>query len=232
MRISLKDNWRINKETMESILKVGGNAVVEQASLRVGFFLYSRIMYSLGVTMFAAHNISMQFLALTFNFADGLSVAATSLVGQNLGRKRQDLSMLYGRVTQRIALVFSLILALFTALVRYPIGQLFINAGTPDAGLVIEYAAETLLIVALMQPFQMTSIVLSGSLRGAGDNLYVAAVMGLCVSLLRPILAYTAVDVLKAGLALTWLISLSEIGLRVIFFSRRFKSGKWAEKKV
>lgn len=232
LRIARGDSWRIDKPTMQSILRVGGNAIVEQASVRFGFFFYSRIMYSLGVTMFAAHNIAMQFLALTFNFADGLSVAATSLVGQNLGKGRRDLSLLYGKVTQRIALVFSLMLGAFTALMRYPLSQLFINAGTPDASQVILFAAETMLIVALMQPLQMSAVVLSGALRGAGDNLYVAGAMALCVSFFRPLMAWLAVDVFHLGLALTWLLSLSEIGLRLILFYLRFESGKWAFKKV
>ncbi len=232
LRISHRDNWRIVPHTMASIIKVGGNAVVEQASMRFGFFMYSRIMYSLGVTLFAAHNIAMQFLALTFNFADGLSVAATSLVGQNLGKGRRDLSLLYGKITQRIAMLLSLVLGLFTVLMRYPVSRLFINPGTPDAANVIFFAAETLIIVALMQPLQMSSVVLSGALRGAGDNLYVAGVMLVCVSIIRPLMAWLAVDVWHLGLALTWLVSLAEIGIRLIFFYRRFESGKWAFKKV
>ena len=232
LRISLRDNWRPDPHTLGAIIKVGGNAVVEQASMRVGFFLYSRIMYSLGVTMFAAHNIAMQFLGLTFNFAEGLSVAATSLVGQNLGRKRRDLSLLYGKAAQRIALALSLALGSFTALVRYPIGQLFINADTPDAANVILFAAETLLIVALMQPLQMSSVVLSGALRGAGDNLYVAGVMVVCVSVIRPVMAWLAVNVFHLSLAMTWLVSLAEIGIRLVFFYLRFENGKWAFKKV
>ncbi len=38
--------------------------------------------------------------------------------------------------------------------------------------MVIVIAAETLLVVALMQPFQMSSVVLGGCLAGAGDSLF------------------------------------------------------------
>ena len=232
LRFKRGDSWRFDRNTMRSIIKVGGNAMIEQFSVRAGFFLYTRIMYSLGVTMFAAHNIAMQFMALTFNFADGLSVAATSLVGQNLGRERRDLSLLYGRIAQRIALLVSLVIGIFTALMRYPVSQLFINPGTPDAAQVILFATETLLVVALLQPLQMSTVVLSGALRGAGDNLYVAGVMLLCVSVTRPLMTWLAVDVLHLGLAMTWLVSLSEIGLRLFFFMTRFEGGKWAFKRV
>ncbi len=232
LNVSRKDDWRIRPDTMKSIVRVGGNAMVEQLSMRFGFFMYSRIIYGLGVTMFAAHNICMQLLGLTFNFADGLSVAATSLVGQNLGAKRSDLSMLYGKICLRIALVFSFIIATFVVILRYPLASIFINSNTPDAATVISIAAQTLIIVAIMQPAQMSSVVLAGSLRGAGDNLYVASRMAICVSILRPLLTLLAVNVLHLSLAMTWLISLSEIFVRLYFFYVRFAGGKWKEKRV
>ncbi len=37
LRIRLRDNWRLDRDTMAAILKVGGNAAVEQASMRIGF---------------------------------------------------------------------------------------------------------------------------------------------------------------------------------------------------
>ncbi|MHC1786549.1 MAG: MATE family efflux transporter [Christensenellales bacterium] len=232
LHLSLRDNWRVQPKTMQGIIRVGGNAMVEQLAVRFGFFLYSRIIYSLGVTMFAAHNICMQLLGLTFNFADGLAVAGTSLVGQKLGAKRSDLSMLYGKIAQRLALVFSLIIASLVVLLRFPLSTLFINPNTPDAGLVISISAQTLLVVALMQPLQMNSVVLAGCLRGAGDNLFVASRMMLCVSVLRPLMTLLAVEVFHLGLPGTWILSLSEIGLRLYFFQRRFSSGQWKLIKV
>ncbi|HSK68415.1 MAG TPA: MATE family efflux transporter [Candidatus Limnocylindria bacterium] len=232
LHLSLRDDWRPDRDTMGSILRIGGNAALEQLSVRFGFFFYTRIMYSLGVSMFAAHNIAMQFLALTFNFADGLSVAGTTLVGQNLGRRRMDLSLLYGKAAQRIALAISLALGALTFLLRYPVSRLFINPGTPDAQNVILLAAETLIIVGLLQPVQMSSVVFAGALRGAADNLYVAGVMTLCVSVIRPVMALLAVHVFGFGLTLTWLLSLSELVLRLVLFARRFESGKWAVKNV
>lgn len=232
LNISRRDNWRIQPQTMKSIVRVGGNAMVEQLSMRFGFFLYSRIIYGLGVAMFAAHNICMQLLSLTFNFADGLAVASTSLVGQNLGAKRSDLSMLYAKICLRIAVVFALIIASLVVLLRFPLASIFINANTPDASLVISIAAQTLLVVALMQPIQMSSVVLTGALRGAGDNLYVASRMAICVSVLRPLLTLIAVNVLGLSLALTWLMSMSEMFVRLYFFYTRFASGKWKEKRV
>lgn len=232
LHISRRDDWRPNARTMRAITKVGGNAMVEQLSMRFGFFVYSRIIYSMGVTVFAAHNICMQLMSLTFNFADGLAVAGTSLVGQNMGAQRTDLSMMYGKICQRIALVFSLVIAAFVALLRYPLASIFIGPGTQDAALVISICAQTLLVVSIMQPMQMSSVVMAGCLRGAGDNLYVASRMMICVTVLRPLMTLLAVRVLHLDLPMTWLLSLSEMGVRLYFFYTRFEGGKWKEKRV
>ena len=232
LHISPKDSWRFDKESMRSIVKVGGNAAIEQLGVRFGFFIYARILFSLGTTMYAANQICMQFLSITFTFGDGLGVAATSLVGQNLGRGRPDLSMLYGKISQRFAVMISLVLGVLIVSFRYQIVSLFIGENTMNADLVIGYAAETMLVLAAIQPFQTSSVVLSGSLRGAGDNLYVALIATICVSVVRPIMAALAVYVLHLGLVGTWIFGLAEIVLRFAFFYPRFASGKWKDKKV
>ncbi len=232
LHISRRDKWRFDKDSMRSILRVGGNAAIEQLGVRFGFFVYARILFSLGTTMYAANQICMQFLSITFTFGDGLGVAATSLVGQNLGRGRPDLSMLYGKISQRFAVMISLVLGVLIVVFRYQIVSLFIGESTQNADQVIAYAGSTMLVLAAIQPFQTSSVVLSGSLRGAGDNLYVALVATLCVSVVRPIMAVIAVDVLHLALVGTWIFGLSEIVLRFLFFYPRFASGKWKDKKV
>ena len=65
-----------------------------------------------------------------------------------------------------------------------------------------------------------------------GINLFVALVATLCVSVVRPIMAVIAVNVLHLALVGTWIFGLSEIVLRFVFFYPRFASGKWKDKKV
>jgi putative MATE family efflux protein len=232
LHIALTDDWRFNGQTMRSITKVGGNAMIEQLGMRFGFFVYSRIIAGLGWTMFAGHQICMQFLNLTFTFGDGLGIAGTALVGRYMGRARADLSLLYGRICQRLGLIVSCTLGVLLLAFRVPLASLFIGANTPNANLVVVYVAETMVVLALLQPFQISAVILSGCLRGAGDNLYVAAVMMICVNAIRPLMTLLAVNVFGFGLALTWLLSLAEIILRFGFFYNRFSGGKWKDRKV
>ena len=232
LQISHRDSWRFDKDAMRAIFKVGGNAMIEQLGMRFGFFVSSRLVFGLGTTFVAAHVICSQLVGITFYFGDGLSVAATSLVGRNMGAKRSDLSMLYGKAAQRIALIISATLGVLIVLLRYPLASLFIGADTPDAALVVQYAATTMLVIAAVQPFQISAVVVSGSLRGAGDNLYVAVAATICISILRPGLTWLAVDWLKFGLTGTYIFMMLEMVVRLAFFYPRFASGKWRKIKI
>ena len=230
--VGFRGPWRFEKDTMKAIVRVGGNAMLEQAGLRFGFFMSSAIIVGMGQVSHAANQICMQFLNLTFTFGDGIGIAATSLVGQNLGKKRPDLSLLYGKVSQRYALLASSILLLMLLLLRYPLTGLFLNADTADASQVLALAADTLIVIALVQPFQTSSVVLSGCLRGAGDNIYVAVCMTLCVSVVRPLLSLMAVQVFHFPLPGTMAMCMAEIAIRMVCFYTRFASGKWTTKQV
>lgn len=227
LHISVHDNWRLQKDSLKAISKVGGNAMVEQIALRVGFFIYARLVADLGTMAFAAHQICMQFLNISFNFGDGIGVAGTSLVGQMLGRERSDLAMMYGKVSQRMAMVVAFVIASIVILLRYPLVSLF----TSDME-VVALAAQVMLVVAAFQPLQTSSVVISGCLRGAGDTRFVAGIMLMCVTIIRPVLAYTGIHILHLGLIGAWCASLVDMSIRVTCVYRRFHSGKWVGIKV
>ncbi len=220
-------DWRLKRDTLKAVGKVGGNAMIEQIFLRFGFFLYARLVADLGTLAFAAHQIDQQFLNLSFSFGDGLAVAGTTLVGQMLGAKRQDLSVLYGKVTQRMALLVALALAGFIVVLRHPLVSLF----TSDQ-LVLSLAAEVMLVVALFQPLQTSAVVISGALRGAGDTRFVALVMLVCVAVIRPVLTYASIHLVGLGLIGAWLSSLVDMSFRLTCVYWRFNSGKWQHIKV
>ncbi|MDR2658180.1 MAG: MATE family efflux transporter [Oscillospiraceae bacterium] len=222
-----RDDWRLNRETVRALAKIGGNSMLEQVALRVGFMMYAVIVARLGTLEFAAHQACLKFLNLTFTFGDGIGVAGTALVGQMLGQKRPDLAQMYGKISQRLAMCVSLTLLGFLIGFRRPLVSLF-----SDDPVVLAMAANVMIVCALIQPFQTTSVVISGCLRGAGDTKYVALVMYMCVMGIRPLLSFTAVYLLHAGLIGAWLSTLVDMAVRMTLVYRRFASGKWFTIKV
>jgi putative MATE family efflux protein len=233
-RLSRKDDWRPKTRIIREIANVGSGAVLEQAAMRIGFFAYAVIVAGLGTAVFAAHQICLQFLHLSFTFGDGIGVAGTSLVGQSLGRKRPDMAKLYGLASQRIALLVALVLGTNIVIFRHVLVGWF----TDDA-YVSQLAAQVMLMVAIFQPFQTSSVVISGALRGAGDTRFVALVMILCVALIRPLLSLLAIYLLKEVFGLpeialmgAWAASIVDMIVRVTCVYRRFNGGKWYGIKV
>ncbi|MBQ3761827.1 MAG: MATE family efflux transporter [Clostridia bacterium] len=254
--VSIKEGGYFDRESAKAVRKIASSAMLEQLALRFGFFMYARLVADLGTQAYAAHTVCMQFLNLSFTFADGIGVAGTSLVGQMLGRERPDLSHIYGKISQRIALVGGIILASSIALFRYPLVGLF-----TDDPAVTRLSTRVMLIVALFQPLQMLSVITSGALRGAGDTRFVARVMLLCVAIIRPSVAFLAIrlitrfftpiyeqiNVLSAAETMrfwlsyetpqyalmgAWAASLIDMAIRMSLSMKRFNSGKWHNIKV
>lgn len=227
LKLSFRGSWKPQAEYLRPVFKVGGNAVLEQIALRIGFFMFARIVAGLGTDDFATHQICMQFLNITFTIGDGIGVAATSLVGQNMGRGRPDVSMIYGKAAQRAALTVSVLLITFIISFRVPMIRLF-NSDPYIVGL----GSKILIIVALFQPFQTTSVVISGCLRGSGDTRFIAIVMMICITLIRPSVCLFNVYVLNLGLIGAWGASMFDMVIRMFIVYIRFAGFKWAQIKV
>lgn len=227
LQLTFKGSWKPEAEYLRPVFKIGGNAVLEQIALRIGFFLFARIVAGLGTQDFATHQICMQFLGITFTIGDGIGIAATSLVGQNMGRGRPDISMLYGKAAQRAALTVSLMLITVLISFRVPLIRLFNNDPY-----IVDLGSKIMIIVALFQPFQTTSVVISGCLRGSGDTRYIAVVMLICITLIRPCVSLFNVYILDLGLIGAWSAAMLDMMIRMTAVYIRFASFKWAKIKV
>lgn len=237
LQLSFKASWRINKQSVMDVTKVSTSAMIEQIAMRIGFFAYAKIVADLGTDAFAAHQIAMQFLNLSFCFADGLGVAGTSLVGQMLGSKRKDLSHIYGTIAQRFSLIVALVIATCCVIFRGPLVSMFISSSDGDS--VRRLAELIMIVVGLFQPFQMLAVVVSGALRGAGDVKYTARVMMLTVTVMRPVLALLAVKVIgdvmgqdEIALIGAWAAALIDMITRMVLMLRRYVGGKWHDIRV
>ncbi len=237
LHLSFRDDWRPDRESIKDLMFVAKSAMIEQLAFRIGFFSYAKIVASLGTDAFAAHQIASQFLIISFNFADGLGIAGTSLVGQMLGRKRKDLAHIYGTLAARFALVLAIIIAIVCVVFRRGLVGLFISENA--AAGVEELAEKVMIVLSIIQPFQMLSAVVSGCLRGAGDVKYMARVMFLTVAFMRPVLSLLAVWIIgtkmgRQDIALlgAWSASLADMGVRAILVMRRYRGGKWRDIRV
>lgn len=227
LTISSSGGWGPDKAMIKAISKVGGSAIIEQIAMRIGFMIYARVVADLGTDAFASHQIGMQVMNLSFTFADGIGAATTALVGQNLGKNRPDLSIMFGNIGQRLAISVGTVLLLVCLIFRYPFAAIF-----TDEPQIIELSARIMIILALALPIQTSQIVLAGSLRGSGDTRFVAGTMLLTVTIIRPLFSWVLAYPLGLGLIGAWVSIIADQGVRLLLMFRRFSGGKWISIKI
>lgn len=222
-----KNPLRFDKKTLGSMANIGSATLAEQLFMRLGFLMYTMIVAHLGTNAFAAHQIGMNIISISFAFGDGLSVAAVSLVGQSLGQGRKDLAKVYGGICQRLGFLCSAAVAvIYVILGRQIFGLFSADAGILDSGAMI------MDFVAIIVFLQISQVIYSGCLRGGGDTRFVALVSLLSVALIRPLSGWVLVYPLELGLMGAWIGLAFDQLTRLLLTRWRFQNDKWLNIKI
>ncbi len=226
LRISFHTSFVPTKETFAPILRISSNSLIEQLFIRVGFFVVAKLAAKLGTDEFSAHTILQQVISFTYNIGDGLGVATTTLVGQNLGKKRSDISEMYCKLSQRCAFVSATLTMAVIISCRH-----FIPTFFSDEVYVIRMVAMGLIPLSVMQFFQQHQVIFASTLRGAGDTRSVAISNAVGIGLIRPVSAIVSVLIFD-NLVLLWSLMVLDMVFRYIFLRYRFSLERWKYIKV
>ena len=215
------------RDTLASLWSVSSSTLVEQVFLRVGFLSFAMIVARLGTQPFAAHQAGMNILTISFSLGDGLSVAAVALVGQSLGQGRPDLARIYGGACQRVGILFSALVCLVFSTQGRRIFSLFFQEEA-----VLAEGVTLMRLAAAVVFLQISQVVFSGCLRGAGDVRYMALVSLSSATIARPVLGWLFCYGFGLGLAGAWIGLTLDQALRLLLSGARFVSGKWTRIKI
>lgn len=220
-------SWKPDREIFRSLLRLGVPTLIEQLVTRLGFLMYFMIIARLGTIAYAAHHIGMNFISISFSFADGLSAASIALVGRWLGEKRADLALVYSALCQRIGLCCSFLVAA----VYIPFGRrLFaLFSDTPE---VQHYGVQLMYVISVVVFIQITMVIFVSCLRAAGDVRFVAVMNFASIGTVRWMLAYALCYPMGLGLVGAWLGMLVDQTLRLILSYRRYRKGRWVEIQI
>lgn len=212
---------------VRSLLNVGSSAFVEQIFLRIGFLLFAITVANLGTTAYAAHQIGMNMMSLTFSLGDGLSVASVALIGRSLGEERRDLAKLYASMCQRIGLFCAFVMSMvFLFFGRNLYGLFSSEQEILDMGVMI------MRMLCVIIYLQITQVIFFGCLRGAGDTKYTAFASMISVAIIRPGLSWLLCYPLGLGLLGVWLGLFGDQFMRFCLGYFRMKQGKWLKIKI
>ena len=154
---------RFSKVDLLRALHVGKHASLDRMISVTSFILFIWVITAYGTAAIAGYQVGLRIEGLAFMPGFGFAIAATALVGQNLGAKNYEASYQTGLYAIKIAAAFMGLLGILLAL--FP--KFFISFFTQDT-MTIDAASIYLQLVGISQvPLAMT-FVINGALRGAG----------------------------------------------------------------
>ncbi len=222
LRLDLKEKFRPDLDLLKRIFTVGTPAAIEQLIMRTGQVVFAKVIAGLGTVVFAAHQVALNALSLSFMPGNAFAVAATTLVGQYLGANRPDDAEQCANTSRNMSVWVGII----TGVIFIFFGK-YITLLYSDDLTVVSVSAYVLRIYAIAQPAQAVQFVLSGGLRGAGDTIYPLYSTAIGMWFGRVLLAWILVQKLGWGLPGAWVGMCLDQVVRGILIHFRFKTGKW-----
>ncbi len=195
--------------------------------MRIGFMYTALIAARLGTDAFAAHNVAMNFLGVTFAFGDGMQVAAVALIGRSLGEQKPEKAKRYGSICQKVGLVISLCISAVLLIGGKGLFSLFFD--DPE---VLKIGVMLCRYLVVIDIFQISQIIFAGCLRGAGDVKFTMFGALISVAIIRTGVTWLLTAPLQLGLAGIWLGILADQISRFTLFSARFRKGNWTRLQI
>ena len=227
LHIKFKDFFKLNVPVIKRLFKIGIPAAFERLAQSITLLLTTRIVASMGTTAVAIMVLSGNIEQLSFMPAIGFAVAASTLVGQNLGAKQPDKAEKSGWSAAKMALLLMSVMGVLFILVPEALIRIYTNEAT-----VIEGGKMIMRILGIAQIPQALSFAIGGSLRGAGDTKKVLYISVLGNFVIRLGLTWLFIMVFQLGLWSVYLAVIIDWSVRSLLLSNRFKRGEWKNIKV
>jgi Na+-driven multidrug efflux pump len=157
----------------------------------------------------------------------GVSIAATTLVGQYIGSSETPCAVRSGKTALRMGMFYSIFIG--AVFMIFPDRLVSLINSDPE---VIRTGAQILRLAAIFQFFDGVGIVSNGSLRGAGDTVWTMTVMVSYAWLIFVPLAYVGGFLLHGGAVGAWAGATVYIITLGITFYLRVRSGRWQRIKI
>lgn len=206
------------------VVRIGMPLALAGVLLSVIYMWLTRFTSRFGTPALAALGIGHKMEGLGFIAISGFSLAASALVGQNLGARQEGRA----REAVRLTVTYCLMVTVTTAIAFLAIPGLLVRLFTSDTD-VIKNGVLYLRVIAFAQIGQSFELILEGALAGAGYTFWPQIASTTLTGLRIPLAAWWS---RAFGLLGIWVaLSATAIarGVAMILF---WRSGRWRTAKV
>jgi len=226
IKIRLKD-LVLRAAEMLNLIKISIGGIFQFIIATTSWVFLMRIMAEFGSEVLAGYTIAIRVLLFTLMPSWGMSNAAATLVGQNLGAGQPDRAEMSVWKTGRYNAYFMAAVSLFYLFFAQYIMEFFTS--DPE---VISHGALSLRIIAAGYVAYAYGMVIIQSFNGAGDTKTPTIINFFCFWIFQLPFAYLFAVYLKwEATGVLWAITLAEILIAIVGIIW-FKKGHWKSVKV
>jgi len=225
-KFSLLPKLELDFSMIWRILRIGIPASTAWITFTIVYLFLNKIVALFGTEAIAALGIGNRMESASFLTCFGFSIAASTLVGQNLGAGKPERSAQSVWRTATIAVLITGFVSIMFFIFPRQIASFFIS--DPK---VVEIGIGYLRILALSQVFMALEIVFEGAFGGAGNTIppMLVSIPG---SLARIPLAYLLAVHWGIGInGVWWAITMTSIAKGIVM-TYWFSRGKWKTKRI
>ena len=222
VRIEWADYYRLSKNYISKILKIGIPSALEQVLYQTNQIVLLYYVTFIGAEALSARQYAVNISMFTYLFAMAIGMATAILVGRYVGAGEKELA--YNKVWFGVksALIFTLSMVVIIILFREPFMGLF-----TDNEEIIKIGASVLLLSIFLETGRTINITIINSLRASGDAAYPVRIGFVSMIVIGLSLGYLFVFVLDLGLVGVWLAIACDEWIRAVLVIFRWRSRKW-----
>lgn len=208
-----------SQTVMKTAVKISVPMAVESVAKEGAHLLLTGLIAPLGAVALAANTLAFTIEQLCYLPGLGLSIAATTLVGQALGAGQKDLALRFAR----LSILCGVFMVTTVASMLYGFAPTMFSFFTRDSA-VQDLGVRILRIVLMTEPLIAVSVVTVGALRGAKDTLSPCLIVLLCKwGIVLPLSIFWVKD---HGVVGIWTAMAVEFCARGTLFSLWFRNSK------
>ncbi|HEX6728303.1 MAG TPA: MATE family efflux transporter [Nitrospira sp.] len=223
----LKESSSLRLDLIRSIWEVGASVSGERIVQQAGIFIYTKLVLLYGTVAYAAHQVGLSIESFSFLPGYGLAIAAATMVGQSIGAGKYTRAKLENWEANRLAIVIMAGMGMLFFFFPYTL----LRAFTTDEA-VIELGTVFLKIVAILQIPLALTMVLAGSLRGAGDTRFIMGATMIGMWGVRVPMALIVAIWLHLSVSYVWIAMIADWTVRMGLLLWRYQSERWRQIQV
>jgi putative MATE family efflux protein len=180
-----------------------------------------------GKVGYSAFVIGLRAEGIAYMPAIGFGVAATTLAGQYLGAKKEELAKAAVMTATKFVIILMAIAGAILIIFPEPIAGIFTNDRS-----IIEIAVFYLFLMGFSEPFLGMVFTIAGGMRGAGYTRVPMYVNFLSLIVVRLLLIYFLAFTMDLGIEGIWYAIVLETVIRALALYAVFLRGSWMKVKV